>query len=89
MNLAEQQFLDGTIGVRVFTLEQSKYVIKWAEEHGYPREDADEMFDADTYLDYPYYFIELDYQLQANQTEGGALDDVEEVVDFEVVFGEL
>jgi hypothetical protein len=84
-----EEFLGGIIAIKVKSLEESRFLINLASEHGYPREGADPMFEDDTYLEYPYYFIEQDDQLQANKTEDGALLDVEEICDFEAIFGEL
>ena len=47
------------------------------------------MFEDNTYLEYPYYFIEQDYQLQANMYRANVQDSCEEVCVFETIFGEL
>jgi len=83
------EFLSGRVAIKVKSLEESRYLINLAKEHGYPKEGCEPMFEDDTYLEYPYYFIEQDDQLQANKTADGALLDVEEICEFENIFGEL
>ena len=91
MNLCEKQFLDGVTGIKVTSLNQSRFLIKLAEENNLLNNDNDniEDFTEDSFIKYSYYFIENNCQLQANMTESGALEEVKEVVDFETMFGSV
>ena len=83
------EFLSGRVAIKVKSIEESRYIINLAKEHGYPKEGCEPMFEDDTYLEYPYYFIEDDCQLQANTYRRNVQDWCEEVCTFESLVGEL
>jgi hypothetical protein len=84
-----EDFLNGKIAIEVKTLEESRYLINLARGQGYPKEYCDPMFEVDTYLEYPYYFIEDGCQLQANMHRYNVEAWCDEVCTFDTIFGEL
>lgn len=87
--LNEEDFLNGTVAIKVKSLDESKYLINLALESGYPKEGSEPMIENNTYLEYPYYFIEQDNQLQATMYRANLKDLCYEVCVFETIFGEL
>lgn len=83
INLNESEFLSGKIRIRVSNNEQSKLLINLARENGFDIGNTNDSFEIDTWILYPWYFIEDDWQLQACDTKMNAYCDVEEIADFE------
>lgn len=93
LSVEEIMFLKGDVAIKVSTDEQSEWLINFVENNGYPQNPNDEdIIKVDTYKEYPYYYIEDRFQLQASkemENYFGYEHYYEEVFDFEDYFGDF
>lgn len=86
------EFLNGEIAIHVTTQNQSKHLIKLAKENDFLISDEDgfDEFTEDSYIEYPYYFIENDYQLNATMEADNVYHyNIDEICEFSDIFGNI
>lgn len=81
-DLNTTEFLNGNIGIKISSNEQSQFLINLSQKNGFDVGSYEE-FKTDTYKEYPYYFIEDNWQLQACDSLENLLYSCEESANFE------
>ena len=87
-NLEIKEFLNGTVAIEVNSDEQSRYLIKLSKDNGFDTGDDCNGIEINTYKEYPYYFIEDNWQLQASNSRDNVLYNCESIEKFNYWFGE-
>lgn len=79
------QFLNGGVAINVRSDHHSQFLINLSQENGFDVGSYNGI-ETDTYKEYPYYFIEDNWQLQASNDTEDVLYNCESIVEFEELF---